>query len=76
MKNRLILLAAYFLDRAGELSTWRGIITLLTAFGILHAPDRADEFAAYGVTLYGIISAVFPDDIDKIKAYAAKVRGA
>jgi hypothetical protein len=46
----------YLTDRLEEASTWRGIIALLTIFGIRFSPDQADTVATAGVSLYAAIN--------------------
>ena len=39
-----------------EPSTWRGIISLLTVFGVRVAPDQADAILTAGVSVYSAIN--------------------
>ncbi len=51
----------YLLDRARESSSWRGIVWLLTAFGVAVTPEQAAAIMAAGAALAGLI-AVFTKD--------------
>jgi len=46
----------WLLDRLGENSTWRGIISLLTAGGVVLDPDKASSIIAAGLALVGVIN--------------------
>jgi hypothetical protein len=48
----------YLLDRLKEPSTWRGLIGLLTGFGIVIKPELADAIIAVGVGLIGLINVI------------------
>jgi hypothetical protein len=37
-------------------STWRGIITVMTAFGVTISPEQANHIIAIGLALVGIIN--------------------
>ena len=54
-------MSKYFLDRAKEPSTWRGLIMLLTAIGIPIAPDMANAIITAGLALAGVIGVATPD---------------
>ena len=45
----------YFIDRAKEPSTWRGLAVMLGAFGVYANPDAIQQV---GVAVAGIISAI------------------
>jgi hypothetical protein len=51
----------YFIERAKEPSTWRGVILLLAAIGVPIAPDLAESIIAVGMALAGLIG-VFTSD--------------
>lgn len=51
----------YLINRAKEASTWRGIILLLTAFGVPIAPAMADSIVAVGLAMTGLVGAITPD---------------
>lgn len=42
-------------------STWRGIIALVTAFGVTLSPDQSEAIVAGGIALIGLIN-VFKGD--------------
>ena len=48
----------YFIDRAKEASTWRGIVMLATATGISIAPELANAIITFGVGLAGLLGVV------------------
>ena len=48
----------WLLKRLQEVSTWRGIILLLTAIGVKLEPDLAEAIIAAGLALVGIINIV------------------
>ena len=52
---------AYVLARLKEASTWRGIVLLLTAFGVQIAPDVQEAVISAGVAVAGAIGVFFPD---------------
>lgn len=39
-------------------STWKGIFTLLTAFGIVVQPDLANAIIALGLAIIGLIDVI------------------
>ena len=39
-------------------STWRGMIAIATAFGVVISPDLAKQIAVAGVGLIGVINVV------------------
>lgn len=51
----------YFLERAKEASTWRGVIMLLTAVGVPIAPEMANAIVSVGLALAGLVGVVTPD---------------
>jgi hypothetical protein len=46
----------YLLTRLTEQSTWRGIILLLTAFGVQVEPELQGHIIAGGLAIVGIIN--------------------
>jgi len=46
----------YILARLLGPSTWRGIISLLTVFGVKIAPAQADAILTAGVSVYSAIN--------------------
>ena len=52
---------SYFLARAKEPSTWRGLFLLLTAVGIPVAPQLAEAIVTAGLGVAGLIGVVSPD---------------
>lgn len=48
-------LLPFVVSRAQEPSTWRGIVMLLTAFGITLAPELVAAIAATGMSVAGLI---------------------
>jgi len=51
----------YLLDRLKEASTWRGIIAIITAFGVVFSPDQVEAIVATGLAVIGVIGAFFKD---------------
>jgi hypothetical protein len=45
----------YIKDRFSESSTWRGLIAILTAFGVMLSPDQVEAIIAAGLFLAGAI---------------------
>jgi hypothetical protein len=46
----------YIIARLIEPSTWRGLVSLATLFGLKIAPDQADAVLTAGVSLYSAIN--------------------
>lgn len=46
----------YIIDRLNEPSTWRGIIGLLSALGVVLSPEQADKIIAAGIALMGLVN--------------------
>lgn len=46
----------YIIARLFEPSTWRGLISLATLFGLKMAPDQADAVLTAGVSIYSAIN--------------------
>ena len=46
----------YILARILEPSTWRGLVSLATLFGLKIAPDQADAVLTAGVSIYSAIN--------------------
>lgn len=51
----------YIIERLSEMSTWRGILALLTAAGIALSPEQASAITALGLAAIGAVGAFFPD---------------
>jgi len=49
------------LDKLSQESTWRGIISLSTLFGVIVQPDMAEAIIAAGVSLVSLIN-IFKKD--------------
>lgn len=45
----------YLIEKLKEPSTWKGIIWIITAFGLVLEPDQKEAVAAFGMTLAGLI---------------------
>lgn len=54
----------YLLDRLSEPSTWRGIISLLTALGVKLRPDLTDAIVSAGLGAMGVINVVRKEKSD------------
>jgi|LakMenEpi03Aug12_release.lakeMendotaPanAssembly.Ray.scaffolds.fasta_scaffold12048_16 hypothetical protein len=46
----------YIFERLFEPSTWRGLISLATLFGLKVAPDQADAILTAGVSIYSAVN--------------------
>lgn len=46
----------YIIARLFEPSTWRGLVALLTVFGVRLAPDQAEAILTAGVSIYAAIN--------------------
>jgi hypothetical protein len=46
----------YILERLSEPSTWRGMVLLLTAFGVQLEPELQTHIIATGLGLVGVIN--------------------
>lgn len=55
-------LKAYILARLNEASTYRGIILILTSFGIGFEPEKTEAFVTIGLGLSGLISVFLADN--------------
>ena len=51
----------YIMERLKEASTWRGIVALITAFGVALSPEQVEAIVAFGLALIGVIG-VFTRD--------------
>lgn len=45
----------YLVEKLKEPSTWKGIIWIVTAFGLVLEPEQKEAVAAFGMTLAGLI---------------------
>ena len=54
-------LKSYLLARAGEPSTWRGLILVATAADTVLSEDQKEAIVTLGLFLAGAIGALFPD---------------
>jgi len=52
---------AYLLARAQEPSTWRGLVLIATALGVVLSPDQQEAIVAGGLLVAGLIGAAVPD---------------
>ena len=50
-------------ERLSEPSTWRGIMMLLTAFGVTISPELQEYIISGGLALVGIIGMVTKDKV-------------
>ena len=48
----------YFIDRAKEASTWRGVVLLATAAGVNIAPEMVNAIVTFGIGLAGLLGVV------------------
>ncbi|AUH51226.1 hypothetical protein CXB49_10595 [Chromobacterium sp. ATCC 53434] len=54
-------LKRYLLARAGEPSTWRGVVLVATACGLALSPEQQEAIVTAGLALAGLVGAVLPD---------------
>lgn len=52
---------AYLIAQLQQPSTWRGLVLVITAFGVKLAPEMMDAIVFAGLLLAGGIGAAFPD---------------
>jgi hypothetical protein len=41
-----------------ELSTWQGIIAIVTGFGVALSPELGEAIAILGVAVFGVVSVI------------------
>lgn len=51
----------YLMARLSEASTWRGIVALLTAAGVVLSPQQIESIIAAGLAIVGLIGVLAPD---------------
>lgn len=51
----------FILSRAKERSTWLGIVSMVTALGLLLTPEQSEAIVAAGMSLAGLIGALTTD---------------
>lgn len=51
----------YLLARMSEASTWRGLIMLATAVGVVFSAEQVEAVVAAGLALAGLVGAFAPD---------------
>lgn len=61
MKNKKLV--PYLLARFQELSTWRGIILLLSGLGASLKPELTESILTLGVMAAGAVATFFPDSV-------------
>lgn len=54
----------WLLNRLNEPSTWRGLVWLLTAFGLSIKPELAEAIITAGIAIAGLIGVVTKDKPD------------
>jgi hypothetical protein len=55
------ILLRFLLARARERSSWLGVITFLTGFGIYLEPEQVEALAALGISLAGAVAVLWKD---------------
>jgi hypothetical protein len=55
------MLKRFFLQRLKEPSTWRGIILMLTTFGVAIEPTQKEAIITAGLGIVGVLGAFLPD---------------
>lgn len=48
-------------DRLSEGSTWRGLIMLITSFGVHLSPDTAESIVSLGMAAAGMIGVIIKE---------------
>ena len=56
----------WFLARLKEGSTWRGIILLLTVFGMKLEPDQQEAIIAAGLAIVGLLGVFTKDKMNEV----------
>lgn len=46
----------YLVEKFSQESTWRGLIAVMTSFGVMLGPDQANAIIAVGLFLIGTIN--------------------
>jgi hypothetical protein len=62
MKSALIKMVK---KRLGEVSTWKGLLSVLVGLGLTLNGEQIDLIAAAMVAVYAALSSVLPDKIEK-----------
>jgi hypothetical protein len=65
MNSILSKLGPYAEARLKELSTWQGIVVLLTLGGVSLSPNMKEFIITLGLLIFGGVGAVLPDKIKK-----------
>ena len=47
--------------RLKEVSTWQGIIAVLTGFGFVVSPELSDGIIGIGVAVFGLVSVIWKE---------------
>lgn len=51
----------FLLTRLHEASTWRGLVALLTAVGVVLTPEQTEAVVAAGLAVIGALGVFLPD---------------
>lgn len=51
----------YIIERLKEASTWRGVILILTSFGLQISPEQSAAIISVGLGIAGAIGALMPN---------------
>lgn len=54
-------IARYAAAQLREPSTWRGLIYMLTSFGVAFSPEQTAAIVAFGFAVAGLIAVFVPD---------------
>ncbi|OWY40059.1 hypothetical protein CEK28_04810 [Xenophilus sp. AP218F] len=57
-------LKRYLLARLREPSTWRGVVLVATACGLMLSPQQQEAIVTAGLALAGLVGAALPDGRD------------
>jgi hypothetical protein len=55
----------FLIRRLHEPSTWRGLVLLLTAFGVGLSPEQKEVIIGLGLAIVGALGAFVPDTFGK-----------
>ena len=47
--------------RLKEVSTWQGIISVVTGFGVAMSPELSDGIIGIGVAVFGLVSVIWKE---------------
>lgn len=57
----------YIINRLKEISTYQGLVVVLTAIGLKLSPEQANAIASAGIAIFSAISVLLPQGADAKK---------